>query len=355
MGNKERGEKIRHQIIRDVRNHPTDLTRHISTLFNITPQAVGRHVRILEDEERLMSTGRGKGKRLFLGDVRRHTKAYFTADDLQEDRMWRRDFEYIFDGIKKNVVEICYIGFTEMVNNAIDHSGSEAIDITVDRDKEDIYIAVSDIGEGIFRRIKRLCELEDDRHALFELTKGKLTTDPNNHTGLGIFFTSRAFDHFNIKSMGLRFRHDEDFTFNFFEKVPLMDNLSTFVVMSISRNSSRNMKDVYAEYTGGPEEHEFNRTVVPINMAEYGAESLVSRSQAKRVLTNLDKFKHVALDFSGIDSVGQAFADEIFRVYTRNNPEIVLTPINMSNDVMKIVEASVSQRRKEMLSDILGN
>ena len=34
---------------------------------------------------------------------------------------------------------------------------------------------------------------------------GKLTTDPHRHTGEGIFFTSRAFDCFEIRSGELRF------------------------------------------------------------------------------------------------------------------------------------------------------
>ena len=56
-------------------------------------------------------------------------------------------------------------------------------------------------------------------------------------------------------------------------------------------------------------------THIPLRLAEYGEDNLVSRSQAKRVLARVDRFEEVILDYSGIRAVGQAFADEIFRVF----------------------------------------
>ena len=59
----------------------------------------------------------------------------------------------------------------------------------------------------------------------------------------------------------------------------------------------------------------------------------VSRSQARRVLTNLDKFKSIVLDFDQVPTIGQAFADEIFRVFATKHQEIQITPINMNEAV----------------------
>ena len=85
-----------------------------------------------------------------------------------------------------------------MLNNAIDHSAGTFSSIVAIRDTERVSLKISDNGEGIFNHIARMLKLSDPRESLFELHKGKLTTDPENHTGQGIFFTSRAFDRFHV-------------------------------------------------------------------------------------------------------------------------------------------------------------
>ena len=176
----------------DVRHHPADISQHIARIFSITPQAVHNHIQRLEKEGWLESTGTGKGKRYFSGDLREYKSLFPLAGELTEDGVWRDYYSFVFEGLPENIFDICQYGFTEMVNNVIDHSGGKQVSISATRDKEKIIIIVADDGEGIFRKIRRLCKLMDERQALFELSKGKLTTDPDNHTGEGIFFTSRV-------------------------------------------------------------------------------------------------------------------------------------------------------------------
>ncbi|MEW8467329.1 MAG: hypothetical protein AB2637_02315, partial [Candidatus Thiodiazotropha sp.] len=171
MNNKERGEQIRRQIVRDVRDHPSDISKHISTLFAITPQAVNAHIQRLEKEGWLTSTGSGKGKRYFLGDSREYQSLFPLTETFTEDGVWRDHFAYVFDGLPENILDICHYGFTEMVNNVIDHSSGKQIYISATRDQEKIMIYIMDDGEGIFRKIKRLCQLNDERQALLELSK----------------------------------------------------------------------------------------------------------------------------------------------------------------------------------------
>lgn len=344
MNNKERGEKIRRQIIRDVRHHPTDIAKHISKIFSITPQAVNSHIQRLEKEGWLKSTGSGKGKRYFLGDLREYKSLFPLTEEFTEDTVWRNQYAFVFDGLPENVVDICHYGFTEMVNNVIDHSGGQHIYISTIRDKEKILIFVIDDGEGIFRKIKRLCGLSDERQALFELSKGKLTTDPDNHTGEGIFFTSRAFDEFEIESRGIKFSHDDNFEFDFIlESSITEDKVGTAVYMLIKRDSERDIKTIFDDFAA-PDEYQFNRTVIPMRLAQYGNEKLISRSQAKRVLVRIEKFQYVVFDFEGVSAIGQAFADEIFRVYAQRHPDIVLLPDNMEPDVEKMVRRAISAK-----------
>ena len=73
-------------------------------------------------------------------------------------------------------------------------------------------------------------------------------------------------------------------------------------------------------------------------MLQFEGETLVSRSQAKRLITRFDRFKEVVLDFEGIKFIGQPFADEIFRVFQKKNPKVRLVPVNTNESVNKIIK-----------------
>lgn len=60
---------------------------------------------------------------------------------------------------------------------------------------------------------------------------------------------------------------------------------------------------------------------------------LVARSQARSLLLGLEKFKTIILDFDKVPIVGQAFADEIFRIFQNKYPKITITSINMNDAV----------------------
>lgn len=62
-------------------------------------------------------------------------------------------------------------------------------------------------------------------------------------------------------------------------------------------------------------------------------ELLMSRSQARRLITRFDRFREVILDFSGVEIIGQGFADEIFRVFANAQPHVKLCPIHCGKDV----------------------
>ncbi|ANT65106.1 MULTISPECIES: STAS-like domain-containing protein [Prosthecochloris] len=343
MNKKERGERIRRQILLDVGNHASDLTKHIAHKFGITSQAVNHHVQRLERGGWLLSEGRGKGKRYFPGDLRRFEATISLDGDVSEDVLWRESFSHVFEGLSQRVFDICQYAFTEMVNNAIDHSGGEHVTVSVIRDKMFVHIVVVDDGEGIFRKIKRMCGLPDERQALLELSKGKLTTDPEHHTGEGIFFTSRLCDVFEIVSTGVKFCHDDGRPYDFIFATGLAaEDVGTMVSMCIRRDTDRAIQSVFDEFAG-PDEYQFTKTVVPVRLAQYEHEKLVSRSQAKRLLLRIDRFKHVIFDFDGVKAIGQAFADEIFRVYAREHPDIALLPVHMAPDVAKMVKRALGQ------------
>lgn len=54
------------------------------------------------------------------------------------------------------------------------------------------------------------------------------------------------------------------------------------------------------------------RTIPRVQLVQHGSEFL-GRSQAKRFAQGLEQFRQVVLDFTGVELVGQGFADELFR------------------------------------------
>jgi STAS-like domain of unknown function (DUF4325) len=175
---------------------------------------------------------------------------------------------------------------------------------------------------------------------VLELAKGKLTTDPERHSGQGIFFTSRMFDVFNIFSGNVYFSHEfkesEDWILERHNLIP-----GTIVSMKLGNNTSRTSKQVFDAFSSG-DDYAFTEAIVPVRLAQYGDERLVSRSQAKRLVTGVDKFKVVIFDFSGVEAVGQAFADEVFRVFKRQHPEIEIMSLNANKDVAQMLSRAES-------------
>ena len=78
-----------------------------------------------------------------------------------------------------------------------------------------------------------------------------------------------------------------------------------------------------------------------INVNQLEGERLISRSQAKRLLSKIEPFKSVTLDFANVVTVGQGFVDEVFRVYLVKNPQTKINYVNANPDVEFMIRRSM--------------
>ena len=335
----ERGT-IQTFILANVEAHPHDIARLTSEKFGISRQAANRHLKSLVDNKRIAASGKTRQKRYESVPIAEKTVNLEIIPGLSEDTIWRRLFEPQLEGVKENVLSICQYGFTEMVNNIIDHSESSDAVVSVVHTISKIEFVICDHGVGIFEKITKALGLEDHRHAILELTKGKVTTDPEHHTGEGVFFTSRMFDAFSIHSGDLYFSHfnDDDWLIETHDEYLQ----GTEIVMKIDPNSERTTTETFDKFATEHDNYGFTRTHVPVKLAIYEGEKLVSRSQAKRLLGRFDRFKEVFLDFDGVDTIGPAFADEIFRVFAAQHPDTNLMWVNTNEDVKKMITRALS-------------
>ena len=333
--------RVRKFIIENISAHPREIAKMVVDNFGISRQAANSHLRKLATQGVIKAEGHTKGRSYNFETLAWVRYSLDVKPDMKEDAEWRNNILQILEDFPENVIDICQYGFTEMLNNVGAHSGAQSCSINVDINAARALIIIHDYGVGIFRKIQEELGLEDARHSILELSKGKLTTAPEEHSGEGIFFTSRVFDKFSIVSgeyVFLSRKHGDDWLLNMESRPPTE---GTTVFLEIGPFAEQTLTEVFRRYED--DDARFSRTHVPLRLAKYEGEKLISRSQARRLLERVERFDEALLDFDGVDEIGQAFADEIFRVFRGQHPEV------------KIVIANASSAAKRMIDHVLAD
>jgi len=156
---------------------------------------------------------------------------------------------------------------------------------------------------------------------------------PTSHSGEGIFFTSKASDVFILDSFGYQLIVDNILPDVFIRQVDAVKH-GTRVSFKIAIGSDRHLSDIFRQYTNLSDDSDygFDKTEIRVKLYAIGGVH-ISRSQARRILHGLEKFKIVVLDFDKVPMVGQAFADEVFRVFKVKYPNIRLQEENANESV----------------------
>lgn len=328
---------IKKYILEKIAQNTASVSKVVADTFGINPSTVHAYINELIEEHAIKKIKRGQ---------------YELVSQEFEYELFRKEGgldndTYAFNvclsphirTLEKNVQDIWSYTFSEMINNVMDHSMAESVRIVVTQNFMSTCTWILDDGIGIFKKIQEYFKLGSIDEAICELFKGKLTTDTENHSGKGIFFSSKLMDDFYITSSG------KIFTNNKYDDSQILDFVSevqkgTCVFMKLSNFSHKTAKevfDMYANLDGG-----FVKTTIPLkNIFD---SSPVSRSQAKRVCNRLDKFKEVIIDFDGVSWMGQGFAHQLFVVFADNHSDIVMTPVNMNEDITKMYNHVIMSR-----------
>ena len=331
-------------ILKKLRTAGQTTSGNVARLFNISRQAAHRRLSRLTRERRLIKVGQTRSSYYIPYSVKRvkelkprakALKLILKNKNLQEDLLYDR-IELSSDTLKPlsvNTKGIFRYAFTEMLNNAIEHSHSAMIKVNVVVSNGSIHFTIADRGVGIYNNLKKKYNLKNDYEALQELLKGKRTTEPKKHSGEGIFFTSKIADLFKIEAASIRLTIDNLAKDILTEEIPRKKGTKVF--FQINKQSRKNLEALFNEYTN--EEFAFSKTRVTVKLYEHGV-AYVSRSQARRILFGLDKFQTIVLDFAKIKGIGQSFADEIFRVFQSGHPQISLVPVNTGQAVLFMIK-----------------
>lgn len=334
----DRSEKLR----RLVEACGTVANRDVAAHLSVSPATSHRLLSAFVTSGILERVGKGRSARYRFVTLRKR----FRLSKLDESAAWAEVEQGLraVRPLSRTEAHSLSYSASEIINNSIDHSGGRWVEVSVEfQEAATTAVRVHDDGIGALRRICEDFAIESPRDAIVQLEKGKLTSDPTNHSGEGIFFSSKAVSRFRLESQGVAWVVDNlvgDSAIG-----PSELRKGTLVTLVVVTGRVPELTQVFAQYTD-PEDLAFDKTRTTIKLAAIGA-SLISRSQAKRVVARLESFKRAVLDFSSVDLVGQGFCDEIFRVFARSHPEIELDPIGMTEDVAFMVARARAAAARE--------
>lgn len=270
------------------------------------------------------------------GALRQVVRTY-PIEGLQEDLPWQRDFAPDFDA-PAHVMRMAQHAFVELLNNAIDHSGAVSVTVSMRQTATQLQLLVCDDGCGVFARIREAFAIDDEALAMFELAKGKLTSQPQRHCGHGLYFTARLADVLDLQANGQAYRFC-GWAPHRWQAVRPMQRVGTAIYLAIALDTTRSLEDVLHAHGTERTGTTFDTTQVPLHLLVGEHVGLESRAQAKRVAARLDRFSRVELDFSDVDAIGHGFADQLFRVFPNEYPGVDLLPVHANARVAAMIES----------------
>lgn len=315
------------------------LPEHLCSRLGIGRRAALRLLQRLVSAQWLVLEGTPRKGRWLPGALRQVVQRY-PLQGLEEDLPWSRDFAPYFT-LPPTVCRMAQHAFTELLNNAADHSGGTQVTVSMRQTALHLQLLVSDDGCGLFHRIEQSFAVADPTLAMLELAKGKLTSQPERHSGRGLYFTSRLADVFDLHANHAAFQY-RGWDHKAWHKGRPLARQGTSIYMAIALDTARTLDSVLRTHSLDGAGYGFERTVVPLQLLTGTQSGLESRAQARRVTQRLQRFRRADLDFTGIADVGHGFADELFRVFRLQHPGVQMVPVGMSPRVAAMIDAVTS-------------
>jgi anti-sigma regulatory factor (Ser/Thr protein kinase) len=322
-------------ITADALAHPNDLGPMLAKRHAVSRGTITKQLKRLVENGWLQRHGHTRPR--YQPGIQREVTTDYLVEGLDEHTPWLRDVHPVL-ALQPEVARVAQHVFGELLNNAIDHAGAVRVTVSVRQTPTHLHLLVGDDGVGVFNQLAQAAGLPDAQRAALELSKGRLTTQPECHGGRGLFFVARMVDAMNLQSNGqvLQWRHRGESVQ--FRTHPL-NRSGTTVFVSLALDSRVRPTDTYSAFGSEHAPLDFSRTQVPLRLLTDNGLTLDSRAQARWVVSRLELFATAELDFEGVDDVGPSFIDEVFRVYAKAHPEVALQPMKASPRVEKLLKS----------------
>ncbi|MCW5667650.1 MAG: DUF4325 domain-containing protein [Piscinibacter sp.] len=323
-------------ITEEALRHPETLAERLAERLQVGRRTARRRLDELVDAQWLVSTGTPRRPRHAPGLLREVVRRYPLAG-VDEHTAWARDFAPCV-ALPAELARIAQHAFTELVNNAIDHSGGTQVVVSMRQTASHLQLLVSDDGCGLYVRIGQCFGIEDPTRATLELAKGKLSSQPERHSGRGLYFVARLADVLDLHANRHAFQR-RTWDGGRWHATRAAADRGTSVFVGIALDTPRRVDEVLRSHSLQGDGYAFECTRVPLQLLTGTQTGLESRAQARLAAERLARFARAELDFDGIDAVGHGFADELFRVFARAHPGTALVPVRAAPRVEAMIDA----------------
>lgn len=242
-------DEIRAFILDAIPSYPTRVADITCERFMLNPEDVDEHLDVLIKDGLITAEDDADGHRVYALPLLSSEQFTVLLEGLDAHALWRDKAAPHLNDLPQNAKDIWAYVFTEVVNNAVVHSRGTNLDITIEVSPVSVTIKAVDDGVGIFKKIRTGLRLANESDAVLELSRGRVTTNAENHAGQGIFFVSRMLDQHAIHSGNLFFSHN----INPDQEAASPDAIEspakgTAVLMRLSNSTQRTTKDAFLEW-----------------------------------------------------------------------------------------------------------
>jgi anti-sigma regulatory factor (Ser/Thr protein kinase) len=316
--------------------HPQSLADHVAQRLDVTRRTACKALSRLV-ELQWLERGGTRCRPTYKPGLLRQVVHRYPLQGLQEHVPWSRDFAPFF-ALPAHVQRLAQHAFCELVNNAVDHSEGTGVTVSMRQTPSQVQLLVSDDGRGLFDKLRETFALDDQSLAMLELSKGRLTSQPERHTGRGLFFTARIADVVDVHANASGFQR-RGWQGGAWHPGRALKQQGTLVYVAIALDTRRTLESVLQAHSIDGSGAALDCTTVPLALATSAHTGLESRAQARCVVERLSQFRRAEIDFAGVESIGHAFADELFRVMAGRDPDLELVPVNMTAPVARLVQS----------------
>ena len=320
--------KIKQFILNNISLHQKDIIYTAINQFGISRQAALKHMNALIDDKKVMAYGKTRDRRYKLIPQVNFNKTLRIDSNFNSYEVTQKQILIHLESLSKNIFQICEYSIEALVNNIVDHANASSLYVKLFLTYSDFHIIISDNGSGLFENIKSKLDLPTIQSAAIEIAKGKITTSPLHHSGDALHTIFHLFDWVKIDSSGYGMIFDNK------NKIWKIDyskqEHGTRVHLQINPNSNRTIEKVFQNLFNKEEQS----IQIPISLLkEPNKNSLHSNSHAKSIFWNINYLNAIKFDFSHIDLIGPAFADELVRQSRSIDREVEINWVNSNQTI----------------------
>ena len=333
-------DRIKKFLLDNLSFHQRDIIQTAISRFGISRQAVLRHMNALIEDKQVDAYGKTRDRFYELRPQVNFNKKFSLRNKFSPKVTTK---EYCLNHLKslpKNIRDICEFSCIALLNNIIDHSQANNLYLKLYLTYEQLHLVITDDGVGLFGHIKRELDLNTCQIAAIEVSKGYITTDPNNHSGDELNTVIHLFDKVAIDASGISLSFVNDI--NEWKIDHSSQKKGTRIHLQIDPNSKRACGKIFQKLF--TDIH--NQVRIPINLVKMPGDDIIStRSEAQIMLNNIRDFEEIEFDFRNIDLVGPAFADELIRKTKLINKAARIKWINCNKTVNLLMSRAYSRKR----------